>query len=163
MIEPHNEFTALPLAQRALLWCMRMWAMQLRHGAETQERVGNMLGQLGAPTAPPHLERFMYALMHGTTRELEVLCVCRTEVVADERALLDVVSLAQVKRTLEALLVLRTVLPAEGASAALHSAEEIGAALAQAGRFLPAPDENIRRFALVAGSTPAHPAHHVPH
>ena len=89
--------------------------------------------------------------------------MCRTEVVADERMLLDVVSLAQAKRFLEALLILRTVLPAEGASAALHSAEEIGAALAQAGRFLPTPDENVRRFALMPGSTPARLAHHVLH
>ena len=89
MTEPHNEFTALPIAQRALLWCMRMWVLQLRRGTETQARVGNMLGQLGAPSATPHLESLMLALVHGTTRELEVLCVCRTEVAADERALLD--------------------------------------------------------------------------
>ena len=163
MTEAHNEFTALPLTQRALLWCMRMWAMQLRHGAETQAQVVNMLGQLGASAAPPHLEHFMYVAAHGTTRDLEVLCVCRTEVVADERVLLDVVSLAQAKRSLEALLVLRTILPAEGASAALHSAEEIGAALAQADRFLPAPDKNTRRFALAPGLTSAHLAHHVLH
>ena len=162
MTEPHNEFTALPLAQRALLWCMRMWAMQLRHGAETQARY-DMLGLVGAPAARLRFDCFMRALVHGATRELEVLCVCRTGVVADERTLLDVMSLAQAKRSLEALLVLRTVLPAEGAGAALHSAEEVGAALAQAGRFLPAPGGNVRRFALTPGSTPARRAHHVLH
>ncbi len=163
MTEAHNEFTALPLAQRALLWCMRLWAMQLRHGAETRARIDAMLNQLGAPTAPPHLESFMYALVHGTTRELEVLCVCQTEVVADERVLLDVMSLAQAKRSLEALLVLRTVLPAESVGAALHNAEEVGAALAQADRFLPAPDETLRQFARAPGSTQARLAHHVLH
>ena len=163
MITPHNEFTALPLAQRALLWCMRMWAMQLRHGAETQARVGNMLGQLGASTAPSHLERFMVAMVHGSTRELEVLCVCQAEVADDERALLDVLALVQANRSLEALLVLRTVLPAEGAGAALHSAEELGGILAQADRFLPVPEENVRRFVLAPGATAAHAAHSILH
>ena len=163
MTEPHNAFTALPLAQRALLWCMRMWVMQLRHGAETQARVGNMLGQLGAPTAPPHLERLMLLLVHGATRELEVLCVCQTEVAADERALLDVLSLAQAERPLDAFLALRSILPAQDAGAALHSAEELGALLAQAGRFLPAPEENGRRFARTPGPAPARLAHHALH
>ncbi len=34
---------------------------------------------------------------------------------------------------------------AQDAGAALHSAEDVGAALAQAGRFLPAPEEDARR------------------
>ena len=105
----------------------------------------------------------MLSLVHGATRQLEALCVCQTEVAADEHALLDVVSLAQAKRSLEALLVLRTILRTEDAGAALHSAQELGAALAQAGHFLSAPDENVRRFALVPRSTPAHPTQHVPH
>ena len=163
MTEPHNEFTALPIAQRALLWCMRMWVMQLRHGAETQERVDNMLGQLGAPAATPHLQSLMLTLVQGTTRELEVLCVCQTEVAADERALLDVLSLAQARRSLDALLALQSILPAQDAGAALHSAEEIGVLLAQAGRFLPAPDENERRFARAPGPMPTRLAHHVLH
>lgn len=163
MTEPHNEFTALPLAQRALLWCMRMWVLQLRRGAETQARVGDMLGQLGAPSAAPHFESLMLALVHGTTRELEVLCVCRTEVAADERALLEVLSLAQAGRSLDALLALRSILPAQDAGAALHSAEEVGAILAQAGRFLPAPDESLRRFARAPGPLPTRLARHVLH
>ena len=163
MIEPHNDFTALPLAQRALLWCMRMWVMQLRWGAETQGRVDDMLGQLGAPAASRHLERLMITLVHGTTRELEVLCVCQTDVVADERALLDVMSLAQAGRPSEAFLILRSVLPAEAAGAALHRAEEIGAALAQAGRLLPVPDEDAHRFEQAPGLRPTHPAHSVLH
>lgn len=163
MIEPYNEFTALPLAPRALLWCMRMRVMQLRWGTETQGRVDDMLGQLGAPTASRPLERFMITLVHGTTRELGVLCVCQTEVVADERALLDVLSLVQAKRSLEAFLVLRSVLPAEGAGAALHSAEEIGAILAQAGRLLPVPDGDVHRFERALGSLPTHLAHNVLH
>ncbi len=163
MTEPHNEFTALPLAQRALLWCVRMWVMQLRHGAETQARVDGMLGQLGAPTASPHLERLMLTLVYGTTRELEVLCVCQTEVAADERGLLDVLALAQAKRSLDAFLLLRSILPAQDAGAALHSAEELGELLAQAGRFLPAPDENGRRFARSPGPLPTRLAHHVLH
>ena len=163
MTEPHNEFTALPIAQRALLWCMRMWVMQLRHGAETQARVDNMLGQLGAPTAAAHLESLMLTLVHGTMRELEVLCVCQTEVAADERALLDVLSLAQAKRSLDAFSILRSILPAQDAGEALHSAEEIGVLLAEAGRFLPAPDESLRRFARAPGPPPTRLAHHVLH
>ncbi len=163
MTEPHNEFTALPLAPRAVLWCMRMWVRQLRHGAETQARVDNMLGQLGAPTAPPSFKSFMFTLVHETARELEVLCVCQTEVADDERALLDVLSLAQAKRSLEAFLILRSVLPSASAGAALHDAEEIGAALAQADRVLPAPDEDVCRSARAPGPPPRRLAHHALH
>ncbi len=122
-----------------------------------------MLGQLGAPAAAPHLQSLMLALVHGTTRELHVLCVCQTEVAADERALLDVLSLAQAGRSLHAFLALRSILPAGDAGAALHSAEEIGAVLAQAGRFLPAPDGDARGFAWAPGPLPTRLAHYVLH
>lgn len=163
MTPPHNPFTALPLAPRALLWCLRMQAMQLRHDADTQARVDAMLGQLGAPMAGPPLRRFVLALLHGPARELHVLCVCQTEVVADERALLDLVALAQAQRPLDAFLVLRDVLPAADAGTALHDADGIGAALAQAGRVLPAPGHALRRFAPAPGTQPARLTRHALH
>ena len=163
MTPPHTPFTALPLAPRALLWCLRMQAMQLRHGADTQARVDAMLGQLGAPAAGPPLRRLALALLHGAARELEVLCVCQAEVADDERALLDLLALAQAQQPLPAFLALRGVLPAADAGAALHDAEGIGAALAGAGRMLPAPDR-APRFAPAPGNQqPARLAHHALH
>ena len=85
MIEAQNDLIALPFMQRALLlrmhmrMHMRMQTMRSRHRAETQERVDNMLGQLGAPTAPPHLESFIYALVHRAACEPELLCIRETE------------------------------------------------------------------------------------
>lgn len=79
MIEAQNDLIALPFMQRALLLRMRMQTMRSRHRAETQERVDNTLGQLGAPTAPPHLESFIYALVHRAACEPELLCIRETE------------------------------------------------------------------------------------
>ena len=163
MTPARNPFTALPLAPRALLWCLRMQAMQARRGADTEPRVDAMLGQLGAPMAAPPLRRLVRALLHGAARELQVLCVCQTEVAADERALLGLLALAQARRPLDAFLVLRGVLPAADAGAALRDAEGIGGALAAAGRLLPAPGSTPRRFATAPGTHTARLARHALH
>ncbi len=60
-------------------------------------------------------------------------------------------SLTQAVRPFEAVLLLRGFVTQDGASAAMRSAEAIGLAFAQAGRFLPEPEEEeVRHFALTA-------------
>lgn len=116
--------------------------------------------QLGAPDAAPFFEGMMFALRHGATRQLAVACVCWRRVSDDERILLEALGLAQACRLFEALLTLRGVLTLEGARAALHSAEQLGVRLARAGRFLPAPEAEVRHFAFAprAGAGPRSPS-----
>ena len=78
--------------------------------------------------------------------------MCWRHVSDDERMLLETLGLAQERRPFEALLLLRGILTPEGARAALHSAEKLGVSLARAGRFLPAPEAEVRRFAFASNA-----------
>ena len=140
-----------PILESVVLRCMRLWVMQMRRGIRAEPQVIDLLERLGAPSASPYLERFMLALSTGATRMIEVQCVCRPLICADERALLDVLSLAQDLRSFEALLILRGFTTPDGATAALQDAEGVGSELAKAGCLLPPPDETIRLFAMAPG------------
>jgi hypothetical protein len=143
-----DERLALSLEQGVLLWCMRASVIGLKRGIDVEARIDGMLEALGAPAASVWLRQFVVALSAGCTRMIEVRCVCRKRLDPDERALLDVLSLAQAMRRFEALLVLRGFVTQAGAQDALRGAEGVGAALAQAGRFLPEPEQEVRHFAM---------------
>jgi hypothetical protein len=148
-----------PVTPTALLWCMRQFVRELKHGIAAQGEVQALLDRLGAPGAAVPLRQFMLALSAGCARMIDVRCICQAALSDDERALLDVLGLAQALRPFEAMLVLRGFVTPEGAAAALPHAEAIGHALAEAGRFLPTPDEELRQFAFATacgtGHTPA--------
>lgn len=154
----NDEHLALPVEQAAL-WCIRTWVVGLQQRIEAGPRIQDMMTRLGAPDAAPLLEDMMAALRHGATRQLAVGRACWRRVSDDERMLLETLGLAQACRLFEALLVLRGILTPESARAALHSAERLGVSLARAGRFLPAPEAEVRRFALAAhaGANPRSP------
>ncbi len=149
---PHtrDERLSLPIEQGVLLWCIRSWVMELRRPSGAERRIDDMLDRFGAPRAAPYLKGFMFALSHGAARMINVRCVCHTKIGEDERALLDVLGLAQAVRPFEALLALHGLVTPGGARASLRSAEGLGAALAEAGRFLPAPDGEVRHYAIAA-------------
>ena len=159
----HDERLALPVEQGVLLCCMRMWVVELRRGIGAEPRIETMLDHLGVAAAAPCLKAFMSGLSHGCTRMIEVRCVCQKRIGADERALLDVLSLAQAVRRFEAMLMLRGFVTPASAQAALRSAEDIGTALAQAGRFLPEPEQAVRHFAMTQAVPMARPAHETLH
>ncbi len=160
MTEPHDEERqTLPALSGAVLWCLRMWVLQLGRGLDAESRIEGLLDRLGAADAAPHLKLFVAGLSTGCTRMIEVRCTCAARVAADERALLDVLSLAQAFRPFEALLLLRGLVTREAASAALRSAEEFGHALAQAGHFLPTPDHAIRHYAMAGAQDDARSPH----
>lgn len=149
---PNDERLTLPVEQQALLWCMRAWVAGLQQPIEAGSRIQDMMARLDAPDAAPYLEGMMFALRHGATRRLAIGCLCWRHVSGDERMLLETLGLAQDRRPFEALLLLRGILTPEGARAALHSAEKLGVSLAQAGRFLPAPEAEVRRFAFASSA-----------
>lgn len=148
MSEIRDERLSLPIEQGVLLWCIRSWVMEMRRPAGAEQRIDDMLDRFGVPEASPYLKGFMFALSHGAARMIEVQCICCTRIGEDERALLDVLGLAQAVRPFEALLALRGLVTPEGARAALSSAEGVGHVLAQAGRFLPAPETEVRHYAI---------------
>ena len=155
-VEP-DERLALPIEQRVLLWCMRMWVIEMKRGIGAEKRTEEMLATLGAQSASPCLKTFVFALSRGCTRMIEVQCVCQKRVSLDERALLDALSLMQAMRPFESLLLLRGFVTQAGAEAALRGAEGVGSALAQAGRFLPEPAEDVRHFGSSVGCWSARP------
>ncbi|MBC7801714.1 MAG: hypothetical protein H7Z10_13925, partial [Gemmatimonadaceae bacterium] len=152
MSDAHDERLALSIEEGVLLWSIRSWVMELRRPAGHEPRIDDMLDRFGVPDAAPYLKGFMFALSHGAARMINVQCVCCTSIGEDERALLDVLGLAQALRPFEALLLLHGLVTPAGARAALCSAEGMGTVLADAGRFLPAPEEEVRRYAIATGS-----------
>jgi hypothetical protein len=155
MAEQHDERLTLPIEEGVLLWCMRAWVLELRRPFGAEQRIDNMLDRFGTLGAAPYLKGFMFALSHSAARSIDVQCTCCMRIGQDERALLDVLGLTQAARSFEALLMLHGLVKPEGARAMLRSAEGVGAAFAQAGRFLPAPDAEVRHYAMTARSITA--------
>ncbi len=145
---PRDKFIDLSIEQGVLLWCIRMRVIQLKRGIDVDARVNDMLDAFGTAAAWPFVRDFVGALSEGCTRYIDVQCVCTASIGPDEWALLDVLSLVQAMHPFEARLLLRRFVTQAGAEVALGHAEGIGTVLAQAGRFLPEPEEALRRFVL---------------
>ena len=143
-----DERTALPQLEQLLLYSMRAWVIGFCRGLPIAERLDEVFAVIGAPDAAAHLCGFMWAVGHGARRLLAVDCVCRAEVSEDERRLLDVLALAQAGRSLEAVLLLRSLITPPAALAAGDSATRLGAALAAAGRTLSPRPLPTTRYAL---------------
>ena len=143
-----DERTALPQLEQLLLYSMRAWVIGFCRGLPIAERLDEVFAVIGAPGAAAHLCGFMWAIGHGARRLLAVDCVCRAEVSEDERRLLDVLALAQAGRSLEAVLLLRTLITPPAALAAGDSAARLGSALAAAGRKLSPRALATTRYAL---------------
>ena len=143
-----DERASLPYLEQLLLWSMRAWVIGFCRGLPVEERLEAAFAGVGAPAAAAHLYGFMWALGHGARRLLAVDCVCRPQVSADERCLLDILALHQAGRSLEAVLLLRSLATPAAALAAGDSAARLGAALATAGRFLSPRALPTARYAL---------------
>ncbi len=144
---------AMPVESAVLLWCMRVWVVGMHQQVDADVRIERMLDTLGAAEAALYVEGLMFAVEHGATRKVSVQCVSKPSISADEQCLIDAVALAQEYRPFEALLLLRGFLSPDGARAAVRSAEEIGASLARAGRFLDSPSGPLQHFGLTADSS----------
>ena len=143
-----DERMALPHLEQLLLYSIRVWVIGFCRGLPIAERLDEVFAMIGAPEAAAHLCGFMWAVGHGARRLLAVDCVCRAEVSEDERRLLDVLALAQAGRSLEAVLLLRSLITPPAALAAGDSAARLGSALAAAGRTLSPRSLPTTRYAL---------------
>jgi hypothetical protein len=144
----HSDSVAIE--RSVLLWCMRMIADSDMQGGPPQ-KVHVALARLGAADAAASMARFVGAVAGGAAGDLTVHPVAWRGVSRDEHVLLDVLSLAQQCRSMEAMLLLRGLLKPEAARRAADSAAIAGAALARAGWLLDPPDDrNVCHYALSA-------------
>lgn len=161
MPEQRDERLSLPIEQGVLLWCVRAWNLEMRRPCGAEQRIGDMLHRFGTPGAAPHLKGFASALRRGAARLINVQCTCCMRIAGDEHAILDVLGLAQAAQPFEALLLLRGLVKPAAAQPVLRRAEKIGAVFAQAGRFLPAQDAEVRHYAAPADAAgPGHATLH---
>jgi hypothetical protein len=141
---------SVAIERSVLLWCMRVIGDSGVQGG-APHTVCTALARLGAADAAAALARFIGAAGRGAVGELTLHPVAWRGVSRDEHVLLDVLSLAQQGRSMEALLLLRGLLGAEAARQAADSAAVAGAALARAGWLLDPPDERgVCHYALSA-------------
>jgi hypothetical protein len=134
--------------ENILLWSMRAWVMGIGRGLPVAEKIEAVYGRVGAPEAPIQIYELMWIIGHGATRTLNVDCVCKRRVSGDERTLLDIVGLYQHGRSLEALVLLRTLVRPNAAMVAGLAASEIARILLAAGQRLPAPYLPTTQYAL---------------
>jgi hypothetical protein len=104
-----DERLTLPLTATALLCCIRLEVLEMKHGRPAAPQITDILTQLGAPNALPHLAGFLAALSTGATRMINVQCTCKPTLTPDEHALLQALALSQTLQTFEARLILRTM------------------------------------------------------
>ena len=157
--DQYDQRGILPIAESTVLWSMRAWIVGSRHSIEDERRIARVLARLGARDASEYLFGFMFALLHGAVRPMQVSCPCHPRVGADEQALLSVFALAQEDQSFEALLTLRGFVTPAAAEAAYRSAQGVVGALLRSGRWLaPPPSDAARRYGLVAQSQPTAPA-----
>lgn len=134
---PEQNFDDLPEAERTLLWTMRVWVVGHCRQQDLSARIAGALRDRGAEGALGYLEGFMWALSRGASRPIEVLCLCRAEVSADERLLLDAFSLLQRDEADEAQSLLCTLVTEPSAVVAIRSAEGMAQEFLAAGLALP--------------------------
>jgi len=145
----NDERESLPYLEQLLLWSMRAWVIGFRRSLPVADRLEEVFAGIGAPEAGTHLHGFLWALGQGARRLLAVDCVCRPQVSEDERRLLDILALYQAGRSLEAVLLLRSLATPQAALAAGDSATRLGSALAAAGRLMSPRMLPTTRHALV--------------
>ncbi len=139
---------ALSPMENILLWSMRAWVMGIARGLPVADRIETVYRRVRAPEAPIQVYELMWILGHGATRRLNVDCVCKRHVSADERTLLDIVALYQHGRSLEALVLLRSMVKPKAAMVAGLAASEIARILLAAGQRLSAPYLPTTQYAL---------------
>ncbi len=122
-----------------MLWSMRTWVIGTCREVPVEAQIRAVVETIAAPPAADMLFGFMWAVGHGAMRELTIACVCEPRISPDERLLLDVLALYQDGRNLEAMMLLRSILPPQAALAARDSAEGLATILGASDHRLASP------------------------
>jgi hypothetical protein len=81
----------------------------------------------------------MTAVTSGAQRKIAIACMCNNETNRDEQALLDILSLYQRDRSVEAMVLLRSMVSPPAAAQARESGEEFSRLLMASGHWLAPP------------------------
>ncbi len=126
----------LPFAERLMLWTLRAWVMGLHRGKPIAPQIEAAFAKAGAPEAAEDLNRFMLGFARGASRQIAVDCICKQEISADERRLLDILACHQQGRALDALALLRSMMHPRQAVAASWDAGRLADRIKAAGYLL---------------------------
>ena len=158
-IPDFDERKHRPVPGGELLWSVRAWVVGTCCQMPAEARIREALAPVAAPEAADRLFDFLQAVALGTARKLSIACMCDAQVSPDERLLLSIVGLCQHGRRLEAMILLRMILPPQAAMAACGSAESLAAILAGSDCWLAAPRlPSIQHAGFVANVSGALPA-----
>jgi hypothetical protein len=150
-----DEDEHLPRPGEEVLWCIRAWVIGTCRATPVAADIAEVLDGLGAADAADSLTAFLWVVGLRTSRRLSIACVCNRGMEADERVLLDVVALYQAGRNIEAMSLLRSVLPPEAALAAREPVTRLASILSSAGHVLAPPGcPAIRQMSGVAHDPP---------
>jgi len=142
---------ALPFAERLMLWTMRAWVMGVHRGNPTTTQIEAAFAKAGVQEAAEDLERFMVTFARGASRQIAVDCICKQQVSADERRLLDILSCHQHGRALDALALLRSMMHPRQAAAASWEAGKLADRIKAVGYLLD-PAEADRKAPVPSGA-----------
>lgn len=140
--------SGLKRPERILLWGVRAWVIGFMRSIPIEAPMEQVFSEAGAADAPPVLDALMSIVALAANRSLAIDCVCHKSVSEDEKQLLDAIALLQANRTLEAMMVLRTILPGPAASDAGVMGQRLAEILSEAGLTLRPPAEPVSRFCL---------------
>jgi hypothetical protein len=139
---------ALPLADRLLLWALRVWVIGLQRRLDVAEPMRAAFVRFGVADAVEPVDGLMSILACGATQTLCVECVCHPRLTDDEQRLLRAAALHQDDRGFEARFLLRAILTAEASRDAGEMLGRIGRIFAASGLRLSRCAADTERFAF---------------
>jgi hypothetical protein len=146
-----DDSSGHPAAAEALLWSIRAWVFGVCRDIPVDGRIRDVLAGIGAPAAADPLLGLLCVIGDGTSRRLRIACICDRGILPDERLLLDIISMYQYGRNVEAMFQLRSILGPRAALAARDSAARLASVLIASGHLLAPPGAPpVQHRALVA-------------
>ncbi len=134
-----------PRAGGEVLWSIRAWIIGTCCSIPVEARITKVLTRIAGRHAPYSLFGFMMAVTSGAQRKISIACMCAGEPNRDEQTLLDILSLYQRDRNVEAMILLRSIVSAPAAAEARESGEEFSRLLIASGHWLAPPSPAATR------------------
>jgi hypothetical protein len=122
-----------------VLWSIRAWVIGMCCSIPVERRIITVLNRVAGRHATHSLFGFMTAVTSGAQRTISISCMCNSEINRDELALLNILSLYQRDRNLEAMVLLRSLVSAPAAAQVRQSGEEFSRILLASGHWLAPP------------------------
>ncbi len=128
-----------PKAGGEVLWSIRAWVIGVCCSIPVERRITKVLTKVAGQHAAQSLFGFALAITSGAQRKISISCMCNDQINRDEQALIDILSLYQRDRNVEAMMLLRSIVTAQAATQARESGEEFSQLLLASGHWLAPP------------------------